>query len=223
MKQFTTYFTELHIYIKEMQTGSDGNGMLWLADFSTLDKCNQTRVRAPCQFIPSFQSCLQSRIYILLQAPFLFPDVSNSLLCSSWDCNEASGHISEQGKGLYLTMLQCITQELLNLLTAEAECTWPSHSLQKQRAHTAPAAHPWEPALLSSLLTHIHDRAEENGTQGTDRRIHDHDVQPAQGKRKHLSFRFCLSPILIAYYWNAPFSSPKTNPFSACHISMLTI
>lgn len=177
-----------------MQTGSDGNGMLWLADFSTLDKCNQTRVRAWCQFIPSFQSCLQSRIYILPWAPFLFPDVSSSLLCSSWGCNEASGHIPEQGNGLHPTMLQCTSQELLNLLTAEAECTWPSHSLQKQRVHTASAAHTWEPAQLSSLLTHIHDRTEENGTQGMDRRDHDHDVQPAQCKKNHSSFRFCLSP-----------------------------
>lgn len=49
MKSYTTYFTELRICINKMQTGGDGNGMLQLADFSTLDKQNQTRAIAWCQ------------------------------------------------------------------------------------------------------------------------------------------------------------------------------
>lgn len=120
-------------------------------------------------------------------------------------------------------MIQCITQELLNLLTAEAEYTWSSHSLQKQRVYNTPAAHTREPAHVSSLLTHIHDRTEENGTQGMDRRDHDHDVQSAQCKKKHLSFSVCLSPCFDNILQKCPFSSPKTSPFSACHISMLTV
>lgn len=146
-----------------MQTGSDGNGMLWLADFSTLDKCNQTRVRAWCQFIPTFQPCLQSRICIFLWAPFLSPDASYSLLCSSWGSSKASGHIPEQGNVLYLTMLQCTTQQLLNLIQQRQNA--PGQAIVcKSRVHNAPAAHTWEPVQVSSLLPHIHDRTEENGS-----------------------------------------------------------
>lgn len=62
-----------------------------------------------------------------------------------------------------------------------------------------------------------------NGTQGMDRRDHDHDVQSAQCKKKHLSFSVCLSPYFDSILQKCPFSSPKTYPFSACHVSMLTV
>lgn len=193
------------MHIKKMQTGSDGNGMLWLADFSTLDKCNQTRVRAWCQFIPSLQSCLQSRIRILLWAPFLFPHVSNSLLCSSWGSNEAPGHIPEQGNGLYLNMLQCITQEHLNLLTAEAEFTWSSHSLQKQRAYNAPAAHTWEPAQVSSLLTHIHEMGHREWIGETTIMMYNQH----SARKSTCPSVFVSHPTLIAYYRNVLFPALK--------------
>lgn len=137
--------------------------------------------------------------------------------------NEPPGHIPEQGNGLYLNMLQCTTQELPNLLKAEVEYTWSSHSLQEQRVYNVPAAHPRKPVQVSSLLTHIHDRTGENGTQGMDRRDHDHHVQPAQCKKKHLSFSFYFSPYSDHILLKCHFSSSKTYPFSACHISMLTV
>lgn len=205
-----------------MQTGSDGSGMLWLADFSTLDKCNQTRARAWCQFIPSFQFCLQSRICILLWAPFLFPDVSYSLLCSSRGSKEASGHIPEQGNALNLTMLQCTAQQLLNLLTAEAEHTWP-RSLQKQRVHNAPAAHTREPVQVCSHSHHISMTGQRK--MGHREQIGETMIMMCNqhSVRKSLCpSDFASHPVLIKNYWNVLFSSPKICPFSAWHISMLT-
>lgn len=159
--------------------------------------------------MPSFQFCLQSRICILLWAPFHFPDVSYSLLCSSRGSKEASGHIPEQGNALNLTMLQCTAQQLLNLLTAEAEHTWP-RSLQKQRVHNAPAAHTREPVQVCSHSHHISMTGQRKmgHREQIDRRDHDRDVQSAQCKKKPLSFRFCLSPCFHNKLLKCPFFQP---------------
>lgn len=198
-----------------MQTGTDGNGMLWLADFSTLDKYNKTRVKAWCQFIPSFQSCLQSRTY----SPF--PHVSNSLLCSSWGSDEASGHIPGQGMVLHLTLLQCTVQELLKLLTAEAESTWPSKDFRMHLQHTHGNLQ------VSSLLTHLQmNRGTEQGKMGHREWTGETMVMMCNqhsARKSTCPSVFVSHPILIASYWNVLFSSPKTYPFSACHISMLTV
>lgn len=149
MKSYTTYFPELHICINKMQTRSDGNDMLQLADFSTLDKQNQTRAIAWCQewaqlnakreqYIRSLQSCLQKQnACIVLWVPFFPPNVINSLPCSSWGLNEAPRHIPEQGRWCiaeYVPVHNPETKKLLNLLTAKAVYTWSSHSLRTKKA-----------------------------------------------------------------------------------------
>lgn len=111
-------------------------------------KCKE---RTICSFI-AILSAKAECMYPAMSS-FFSPNVSNSLLCSSWGLNEAPRHIPEQGRlyiAEYATVHNPETKKFLHLLTAEAVYTWSSHSLRtakvdslqpKWSTHTGICAH----------------------------------------------------------------------------------
>lgn len=133
------------------------------------------------------------------ESSFSSPHVSNSLLCSSRGSNEASEHIPEQGNGF--------TPDHAPMHNPGAPESFDSRGrthLAKQSPQCTCSTH--GRLQVSSFLTQLHDRAEENGAQGMDRRDHGHDVQSC--KKKYLSFRFCLLPYFDNILLKCPFFQP---------------